>query len=55
MELRFRLISSLRETFSGEPWYGNSLMKKLKEIDFKIVNETPAASSNSIAKIVQHM
>ena len=30
-------------------------MKKLKEIDFKIVNETPTASSNSIAKIVQHI
>lgn len=51
----FKLINSLIETFNGDPWYGDSVMKKLKEIDFKIVNETSAHSSNTIAMIVQHL
>lgn len=50
-----RLISLLTETFYGNPWYGDSVMEKLRQIDFKYVNITPNHSGNSIAKIVSHM
>lgn len=55
MNANLRLISSLKETFDGDPWYGTSLMKKIKETDLNTVNKKPATSSNSIAMIIQHI
>lgn len=50
-----QLIRSLQQSFNGDPWYGESLMIKLKVIDPANVNYKAQPSSNSIARIVQHM
>ena len=50
-----QLISKLNESFSGRPWYGDSLMTKLNSIDAGVVNHLPLPSQNSIAKLVQHI
>lgn len=48
------LISSLKEAFSGQTWYGISLMNKINTIDWQIVNKTPFETANSVAKLIKH-
>jgi len=48
------LIYKLNEVFEGEPWFGDSLMSRLNEIDYKLVNKK-LTNSNSIAILVQHL
>lgn len=49
------LLEKLEDSFNGDPWYGESLMHKLENIDFEIANSTPEGISNSIANLVQHI
>lgn len=49
------LIDSLNTTFQGHPWYGDSLMHQLKNIDIQLVNKTLPNSTNSIAILIQHL
>lgn len=49
------LILKLEESYNGNPWYGDSMMEKLNSIDFKTVNNTSSAITNSVAKLVQHI
>jgi len=50
-----KLITTSIESFEGNPWLGDSLMTKLKGIDFNLVNKRLPNSNNSIALIVQHL
>ncbi|WP_109830085.1 DinB family protein [Reichenbachiella versicolor] len=50
-----KLINAAIESFEGDLWLGDSLMGKLNDIDFKSVNRSLPNSTNSIAKIVQHI
>ena len=49
------LIEKLSQSFDGSPWYGDSVIKKLSRIDYKIANNLPIGCSNSIGRLVQHM
>ena len=50
-----KLIYTSIESFEGNPWLGDSLMRKLNSIDYNIVNRKLPNSNNSIAIIVQHI
>lgn len=50
-----KLTASLEESFQGEPWLGESVMSKLKSIDWQFVNVQLPGSANSIAILVQHI
>ncbi|WP_165499056.1 DinB family protein [Gramella sp. KN1008] len=49
------MIRSLSEIFEGEPWYGESVMKKLENVPYKIGYETCVPDSHSVAEIVGHL
>jgi len=49
------LVHTIKETFNGNPWFGDSLINKLSKINYRIVNVTLTDSNNSIAMIVQHI
>lgn len=48
------IINDLKECFDGKPWYGDSIMKKLEAVDWRIVNDQDYGNK-SIAVLVQHM
>lgn len=49
------LLSQLRATFDRQPWYGDSVMKKLREVPHEAVMAVPQGLANSVAKLVRHM
>ena len=51
----YHLIQSLEHVMQGTPWYGDSVMEKLEQMDIRLVNEVPAGLTNSIARLVKHM
>ena len=48
------ILHNIKESFDGKPWYGVSLIEKLKEIPWKIENDNKY-QSKSIAVLVQHI
>lgn len=48
------IISNLKESFDGKPWYGIPLMEKLNQIPWEVVNEK-TYGSKTIAVLVQHI
>tara|TARA_R110001592_G_scaffold89416_3_gene262991 strand:- start:1314 stop:1799 length:486 start_codon:yes stop_codon:yes gene_type:complete len=50
-----QLLEALNESFQGLPWYGESLMDKLSQIDYRIVNIAPIPTTNSVARLVHHI
>lgn len=50
-----RLTDTLNKVFNGAPWYGISVAKKLRHIDWEVVNIMPNGYSKSIATVVKHM
>ncbi len=48
------IIDNLIDCFDGKPWYGISVMKKLNQIPWEIVNEK-TYGSKTIAILVQHI
>ena len=48
------IIDDLKECFDGRPWYGDSVMKKLDSIDWRIINGADYGDK-SIAVLVQHI
>ncbi len=48
------IISNLKESFDGRPWYGISVMEKLNQIPWEVVNEK-TYGSKTIAVLVQHI
>ncbi len=48
------IVTDLKECFDGQPWYGDSVMKKLDSIDWRIVNDQNYGSK-SIAVLLQHI
>ena len=49
------LIRSLSEIFEGEPWYGQSVMRKLENVPYKIGYKTCVPESHSAAEIIAHL
>ncbi|MUP45270.1 DinB family protein [Gramella sp. BOM4] len=49
------LIRLLSETFEGEPWYGQSVMRKLENVPYKIGYKTCVPDSHSVAEILGHL
>ncbi len=48
------IIFNFQECFDGEPWYGISVMAKLRDIDWRTVNEGKLGSK-SVAVLLKHM
>ncbi|MGB5435882.1 MAG: DinB family protein [Maribacter sp.] len=48
------IINELETCFDGKPWYGDSVMKKLDAVDWRIVNDQ-IYGDKSIAVLVQHI
>jgi uncharacterized damage-inducible protein DinB len=53
-DLLANLLSNLKESFDGMPWYGDSVLKKLNTIDWEIVNDK-RYGAKSIAGLLGHM
>ncbi|WP_300433893.1 DinB family protein [Christiangramia sp.] len=49
------LVRALSETFEGEPWYGDSVMRKLENVPYIIGFKTCNPESHSVAQIVGHL
>jgi len=49
------IIKSLSEIFEGEPWYGESVMRKLENVPYVIGYKTCIPESHSVAQIVGHL
>ncbi|CAL68091.1 DinB family protein [Christiangramia forsetii] len=49
------IIKSLSEVFEGEPWYGDSVMRKLENVPYVIGYKTCNPESHSAAQIVGHL
>lgn len=50
-----QLIASLSEIFEGEPWYGESVMRKLENVPYIIGDKTCLPESHNVAQIVAHL
>lgn len=50
-----KIIKSLSEIFEGEPWYGESVMRKLENVPYIIGYKTCIPESHSVAQIVGHL
>lgn len=48
------ITNSIKATFEGAPWYGESLLVKLKTINSELVNES-INTSNTIGNLVAHL
>ncbi|UWX55426.1 DinB family protein [Maribacter litopenaei] len=48
------IIQNIKTCFDGKPWYGVSIMNKLKEIPWNLVNEQKYGAK-SIAVLVKHI
>jgi len=48
------ITSNLRDCFDGKPWYGISIIEKLNQVPWEVVNERQYGSK-SIAVLVQHI
>ncbi len=48
-------IRSLSETFEGQPWYGDSVMRKLENVPYVIGYKKCIPESHSVAQIVGHL
>ncbi len=49
------IISTLRSVLEGSPWYGNSLMKILQEVDSATIYKKPNDNSHSLVELLYHM
>jgi len=49
------MIQSLSETFEGEPWYGESVMRKLENVPYVIGYQSCNPESHSVAQIIGHL
>ena len=49
------IIKALSETFEGEPWYGESVMRKLENVPYVIGYKTCDPDSHSVAQIIGHL
>ena len=53
-EITNEIIRSLSEIFEGQPWYGDSVMRKLENLPYIIGYKTCIPESHSVAQIVGH-
>lgn len=49
------MISALSEIFEGEPWYGESMMRKLENVSYVIGDKICVPESHNVAQIVSHL
>jgi uncharacterized damage-inducible protein DinB len=50
-----RIVRSINANYNGTPWFGESILDKLEEVDAKMANEIPEKLSHSIVEIMAHM
>lgn len=50
-----KMIRELSEVFEGEPWYGQSVMRKLENVPYKIGYKTCIPDSHNVAQIIGHL
>lgn len=50
-----KMIQELSEVFEGEPWYGQSVMRKLENVPYKIGYKTCIPESHNVAQIIGHL
>lgn len=50
-----KMIKELSEVFEGEPWYGQSVMRKLENVPYKIGYKTCIPESHNVAQIIGHL
>jgi uncharacterized damage-inducible protein DinB len=55
MKTKQELTAILKAVYDGEPWFGESLVAKLKGITEEQAFQQPKAGEHSIAQIVCHM
>ena len=48
-------MRSLSEIFEGEPWYGESVMRKLENVSYEIGYKICIPESHSVAEIIGHL
>ncbi|TSE09935.1 MULTISPECIES: DinB family protein [Aquimarina] len=48
-------ITQLEEVFEGQPWFGPSILKSLKDIPVEFWDKKPEYVSHSITELVYHM
>ncbi len=49
------MVKALSEVFEGEPWYGESVMRKLENVPYVIGYKTCIPESHSVSQIVGHL
>lgn len=49
------IIKSLSEIFEGEPWYGDSVMRKLENVSYEIGYKICIPDSHNVAQIIGHL
>ncbi|GAA4309108.1 hypothetical protein GCM10023115_36150 [Pontixanthobacter gangjinensis] len=54
-KLTEEIIKSMSETFEGQPWFGDSVMRKLENLPYVIGYKTCIPESHNVAQIVGHL
>ncbi|MDX1762131.1 MAG: DinB family protein [Christiangramia sp.] len=54
-KLTEEIIRSMSETFEGQPWFGESVMRKLENLPYVIGYKTCIPESHNVAQIVGHL
>lgn len=49
------IITTLKSTLEGDPWYGRSVMSLLEEIDPAMAYQKPGKDAHSLADLLYHM
>jgi uncharacterized damage-inducible protein DinB len=55
MNPSLQFVKRLEEIYSGEPWFGESILTKLKDVAEVSAFKQPKAGEHSIAELVAHM
>lgn len=50
-----RLIGKFKSVYNGSPWYGDSLLQKLENVDAAKAFAVPAGGLHSVAQLVAHL
>ena len=49
------VVTTLKSVLQNEPWYGQSVMKILRDVDRDIVYKKPNETSHSLIELLYHM
>ncbi len=49
------VVTTLKSVLQNEPWYGQSVMKILRDVDRDLVYKKPNETSHSLIELLYHM